>query len=65
MNVNYNTLRKQVIQVVGHTQVKKLDIEGMATGNRYYFIDCLDTSGEYLIIEDGVVKSNTWKSKIK
>jgi hypothetical protein len=65
MNVNYNTLRKQVIQVVGHTQVKKLDIEGMATGNRYYFIDCLDTSGEYLIIEDGVIKSNTWKSKIK
>jgi hypothetical protein len=65
MNVNYNTLRKQVIQVVGHTQVKKLDIEGMATGNRYYFIDCLDTSGEYLIIEDGVVKSNTWKSEVK
>jgi hypothetical protein len=61
MNANYNTLRKQVIQVVGHTQVIKIDTEGMATGNRYWFIDALDTSGQYMIINDNKVTFNTWK----
>jgi hypothetical protein len=67
MAVNRDTLRKQVIQIVGHTQMNQLDVEGSQkwTGGRYYFIDTLDTSGEYLIIEDGVIKSNTWKSKTK
>lgn len=67
MSVNRDTLRKQVIQIVGHTQMKQLDVEGSQnwTGGRYYFIDTLDTSGEYLIIEDGIIKSNTWKSKKK
>ena len=67
MSVNKVTLRKQVIQIVGHTQMNQLDVEGSQnwTGGRYYFIDTLDTSGEYLIIEDGVIKSNTWKSKTK
>jgi predicted MPP superfamily phosphohydrolase len=55
MKANYNTLRKKVIQVVGHTQVKKLDLEGAknSAGGRYYLIDCQGTTGEYLIIEDG------------
>lgn len=43
------------IQVVGHTQVTKIDIEGKATGGKYYFIDCLGYSKEYLIINDGKV----------
>jgi predicted MPP superfamily phosphohydrolase len=55
MSANKKTLRKQVIQIVGHTQVKKLDIEGSINqaGGRYYFIDCQGTTGEYLIIQNG------------
>lgn len=53
---NYNKLRKEVIQVVGHTQQSQIDIEGKATGGRYYFIDTLGTSGEYLVIEDNKFK---------
>ena len=54
MAANRETLRKQVIQIVGHTQVKKLDIDGAmkAAGGRYYLIDCQDTTGEYLVIQD-------------
>lgn len=43
---------KGIIQVVGHTGQKCIDIKGKATGGKYYFIDTLGTSGEYLIIED-------------
>ena len=43
------------IQVVGHTTQNQIDIKGKATGGHYYFIDTLDTSGEYLIIEDGQI----------
>jgi hypothetical protein len=55
MSANRNTLRTQVIQIVGHTQVKKLDIDGAmkAAGGRYYLIDCQGTTGEYLIIQNG------------
>jgi hypothetical protein len=63
MNANYNTLRKQVIQVVGHTQVIKIDTEGMATGNRYWFIDALGTSGQYMIINNNEISFNTWKNQ--
>jgi predicted phosphodiesterase len=51
---NKNTfIKKQFIQVVGHTAVKTIDM-GKSTGGRYYFIDTFDTNGEYLIYEDGV-----------
>jgi hypothetical protein len=55
MRANRNTLRTRFIQVVGHTQVNKLDLVGAekAAGGRYYLIDCLGTSGEYLVIQDG------------
>ena len=43
------------IQVVGHTTQNQIDIKDKSTGGKYYFIDTLDTSGEYLIIEDGKV----------
>lgn len=61
MKANRNTLRTRFIQVVGHTQVKSLDLVGAEKtfGNRYYLIDCLGTSGEYLIIEDGFITKGT------
>jgi hypothetical protein len=48
-------LKKKYIQVVGHTQVKKLDLIGSqkSAGGRYYLIDCQETTGEYLVIQDG------------
>jgi UDP-2,3-diacylglucosamine pyrophosphatase LpxH len=53
MNANYDTLRTQIRQVVGHTTRKQIDIEGQSTGGRYYFIDTMPR--EYLIVTDGVV----------
>jgi predicted phosphodiesterase len=50
-------LKKCVIQIVGHTHQNQIDILGKATGGRYYFIDTLETSGEYLVIENGVVRT--------
>lgn len=61
MNANYDTLRKQVIQVFGHTEVRQIDTKGGATGGRYYGIDCLGTSGEYMIIDDKKLSFNKWK----
>ena len=45
-------LKKQYVQIVGHTQQDTIDIKGKSTGGRYYYIDTLP-SGEYLIDEDG------------
>lgn len=45
-------LKKSIIQVVGHTQMKKVDVNDKSTGGRYFFIDTLGTSGEYLIVEN-------------
>jgi len=61
MAANRNTLREKVIQVVGHTEVKKLDLVGAekAAGGRYYLIDCLGTSGEYMIIENGFINKGS------
>ena len=52
-----NGLNKDYIQVVGHTQMKGLDIEGIDnfTGRRYYFIDTMETSGQYLVIQDHTI----------
>jgi UDP-2,3-diacylglucosamine pyrophosphatase LpxH len=55
MKANYDTLRTQIRQVVGHTGQKQIDIEGKSTGGRYYFIDTMPR--EYLIVNDGVVSS--------
>jgi len=56
MTANKKTLRKQIIQVVGHTPQDNIDIEGKSTGGRYYFIDTLEyNQGQYLIVKDGVV----------
>ena len=40
-----------IIQIVGHTHQNQIDIKGKATGGKYFFIDTLGSSGEYLIIE--------------
>ena len=56
MRVNKNTLRKQIIQVVGHTPQDTIDIKGASTGGRYYFIDTLEYGqNQYLVVKDGVV----------
>lgn len=51
-------LRRNIIQVVGHTGQHQLYLDKVSTMNeRYYFIDTLGHSGEYLIIEDGQFKT--------
>jgi UDP-2,3-diacylglucosamine pyrophosphatase LpxH len=57
MKVNYDTLRTQIRQVVGHTGQRQIDIKGGATGGRYYFIDTMPK--QYLIITDGEVSLGT------
>lgn len=54
-------IKKDIIQVVGHTKQNCIDIKGNSTGSRYYFIDTLETSGEYLIIENGKITSKSIK----
>ncbi len=50
---NKNTeLKKNYIQIVGHTEQDNIDIKGKSTGGKYYYIDTLP-SGEYLIDKDG------------
>ncbi len=50
-------IKKELIQVVGHTQQNCIDVKGKSTGGRYYFIDTLPTSKEYLVIEEGKARS--------
>ena len=54
-------LKKDYIQVVGHTQMKRIDLDGSDkfTGGRYYFIDTMDTSGDYLVIQDNDLTVNS------
>ncbi len=47
---------KGIIQIVGHTVQSQIDIKGKATGGKYFFVDTLETSREYLIIEDDKFK---------
>ena len=58
---NRDTLRDQFIQVVGHTTQGKIDTEGKSTGGRYYYIDTLGTSGEYMVINNDEIKFPTYK----
>ena len=51
-------VKKTMIQIVGHTAVKQIDDKGKATGGRYYFIDCLDNTPEYLVYENKQIKIN-------
>jgi pimeloyl-CoA synthetase len=38
--------------------MKHIDFEGKSSGGRYYFVDTLDDSQEYLTIVDGQIKLN-------
>jgi predicted phosphodiesterase len=51
-------LKSKYIQIVGHTHRKHIDFEGKSSGGRYYFVDTLDDSQEYLTIVDGQIKLN-------
>ena len=57
------SLRKEYIQIVGHTGMKRIDIDGSDkfTGGRYYFIDTMEISGEYLVIQDNSLSVNSVK----
>ena len=57
------SLKKDYIQIVGHTGMRRLDLTGSDkfTGGRYYFIDTMETTGEYLIIEDNKLRTNSVK----
>ena len=48
-------LYKKYIQVVGHTVQSQIDTNGKSTGGKYYFVDTLPTSGEYMVITDNVI----------
>jgi predicted phosphodiesterase len=50
-----NDMVEEITCVVGHTTVRKL---GIVETTPIILIDCLGTTGEYLIIEDGVAKSS-------
>lgn len=56
--------KEGVIQIVGHTPQKKIDIAGHSTGSKYYFIDTLGSSGEYLIIENNLITSKSWRDAV-
>jgi len=51
-----SVLKKDLIQVVGHTHQSQIDIKGKSTGGKYYFIDTQGSSGEYLIYENSEFK---------
>lgn len=65
MSANRDTLRKEIIQVVGHTVQNQIDTKGTATGGRYYFTDVQETSQEYTIIIDGQISFNKIKQNTK
>jgi predicted MPP superfamily phosphohydrolase len=57
------SLKKDYIQIVGHTAMRKIDLEGndKFTGGRYYFIDTMEISGNYLVIQDNNITINSVK----
>ena len=54
-------LKNDYIQIVGHTQMKRLSVElsKQITGGKYYFIDTMETTGEYLVHQDNKLKVNS------
>lgn len=61
MKASKNIKELGIIQIVGHTQQNQIDIKGKATGGKYYFIDTLGTSGEYLIYENEIFSTKSIK----
>lgn len=54
--VNKGSLDLDFIQVFEHTRVPKISSIGRITNGRYQLIDCLGTSGEYMVIENGSIQ---------
>jgi hypothetical protein len=54
-------LKNDYTQIVGHTQMKRLSVElsKQFTGGKYYFIDTMETTGEYLVHQDNKLKVNS------
>jgi hypothetical protein len=48
-------LKDKIIQVVGHTQMKTIPTQEQMGGGRFYFIDTLGGSCEYLVVENGII----------
>ena len=62
MKSNKNTpLKENYIQVFGHTQQSKVDRTGNYTGGKYYCLDTLETSGEYMILESNFISFRSFK----
>lgn len=55
-------LKENYIQVFGHTVTNKVDTKGHHTGGKYYCIDSLDTSGEYMYVIDNFIGFNSHKN---
>jgi predicted MPP superfamily phosphohydrolase len=57
------SLKKDYIQIVGHTAMRRINLEDSDkfTGGRYYFIDTMETSGDYLVIQDNNITVNSVK----
>ena len=51
-------IKKQYVQIYGHTETSGVNLNHIhkAAGGKYYNIDCLATSGEYLVIEEDKIK---------
>lgn len=47
---NYDSFRKEYIQIFGHTHMDKIDFKGVSTDGRYFNIDTLPN--EYLMYQD-------------
>jgi predicted MPP superfamily phosphohydrolase len=59
MRANKKTeLKNMYIQIFGHTENPGISLNHIhkAAGGKYYNIDCLGTSGEYLIIQNDKIK---------
>jgi hypothetical protein len=58
--VKENSIKKNFVQIVGHTQVSSIDMKSMNKnmGGRYYMVDAL-AQGQYLLF-DGELKVGTY-----
>lgn len=58
---NTTLIKRDFIQIVGHTTQKRVDVKGVATDGRFYFLDTLRTSGQYGVIESNNITFNSYK----
>ena len=58
--VKENSIKKNFVQIVGHTEVSSIDMKSMNKnmGGKYYMVDAL-AQGQYLLF-DGELKVGTY-----